>query len=282
MMRLLLVVVCLFASCSRQTGHENERRMHHASQILKKHPDSALIYLDSVAVPSLALSQYANSVLLRVQAKDLEAIKNNHRTTLIKYLTSNVILSILLLILVAVVFLMRRKNIRHQRVLEKTEERLAAFQEICHHFIRKENVWQNAFLEKMGIIRDIAVLDKYLKKDKKNDNILILKINEIISKLDLQTFTKAIDELCPGFIHTIETKYPELDEQEISVCCLCYFDFDNDGISILMNKKINTIQQKKTDIRRKIGIPHHGDIKVFLQKSMEEKTTIFNFILLVY
>lgn len=192
-----------------------------------------------------------------------EAIKNSHRTISIKWLIFTVMLNVVLF--VTVFFWMQRKK---RRALEKNEEHLATFQKMCDHYIRKENMWKKAFLDKMGIIRDIAVLDKYLKKSKKNDHVLIFKINEIISKLNLQTFIKAIDELCPGFINKIETKYPELDEQETCVCCLCYFDFDNDGISTLMKKKVNTIQQKKTDIRRKIGIPRHGDIKIFLQENM--------------
>ncbi len=209
--------------------------------------------------------------LLELQKKyDMETVKYEHQKAVIRWLTVTLILSVFLFVLVIIFYFVRRKNIRNRQALEKAEEKLTYFQGICGSYAKKENVWQAAFLDKIGIMREVVELDKYVRKDRKNDHALILKIDEIISKLHLQTFMQAMDELRPGSIDNLKNRFPQLDEQDVCVCCLCCLDFKNEGISVLMSKKINTIQQKKTEIRRKIGIPHHGNIKEFLMNNRTE------------
>ena len=207
--------------------------------------------------------------LLELQRKyDMDTVRYKYQKTKIQWLTITLILSMSLLVLAIIFYFVRQKNIRNKGALEKAEKKLAFIQDKCNNYAIKENVWQDASLEKVGIMREIMELDKYVKNNKRYNQKLISKVDEIISKFNLQTFLRAIEEMNPGIIDKIRNKYPGLDEQEIYICCLCCLDFKNEGISLLMNKKMNTIQQRKTEIRRKIGIQHHGNIKEFLMDNL--------------
>ncbi len=55
-----------------------------------------------------------------------------------------------------------------------------------------------------------------------------------------------------------------LEETEFKICCLSLADFRNDEMAVFLNLSINTIQAKKTHIRKKLNLGERGDIKDFL------------------
>ncbi|MDU1889516.1 MAG: hypothetical protein E6767_02395 [Dysgonomonas sp.] len=68
------------------------------------------------------------------------------------------------------------------------------------------------------------------------------------------------------FNSALITKFPSLDEIERKICMLSIDDFNNTELSIILNLSINTIQMKKSNIRKKLGIDGYGDIRDFLIK----------------
>jgi DNA-binding CsgD family transcriptional regulator len=58
-----------------------------------------------------------------------------------------------------------------------------------------------------------------------------------------------------------------LEEAEVRICCLIYAGLNNTEISILMEWTTNTIQMKKSIIRKKIGVEGYGNLSDFLIKN---------------
>lgn len=64
--------------------------------------------------------------------------------------------------------------------------------------------------------------------------------------------------------------YPELDEAEIRICCLTYMEVNNTEIAAIMRFKINTVQSKKSVIRKKLGIDGYGNIRDFIIEDLNK------------
>ena len=137
---------------------------------------------------------------------------------------------------------------------------------------QRDNELKTKFLEKIGIIKKIALLSPYLNESSLNDRNETVKImmrtREIVKNLDLQNFIDAANELYPGFTGRLRQSYSELDDREVSICCLLLFDFNNQELDLFINRRLksrlNTIKAWKTAIRRKMNIDSHGDIKSHL------------------
>ncbi|HBZ34312.1 MAG TPA: hypothetical protein DEO38_04335, partial [Bacteroidales bacterium] len=59
-----------------------------------------------------------------------------------------------------------------------------------------------------------------------------------------------------------ETKYqgPVLNEKEIQLCCLLKADFSTKEINMLTRQSMQTIYQRKTQIRQKLNLAEAEDI----------------------
>ena len=77
-----------------------------------------------------------------------------------------------------------------------------------------------------------------------------------------------MNQLYKGVPDTIRKKYPQLDEIEIRICCLEYAGLSNNEISIILEFSINTIQMKKSVIRKKLEIEGYGNIVEFFHKNL--------------
>ncbi len=76
-----------------------------------------------------------------------------------------------------------------------------------------------------------------------------------------------MNELHNGFFERLREKFPHLDEDEFRICCLTYAKFDSTEISIIMRLSVNTIQMKRSSIRKKLRIPPMGNIPNFLDNT---------------
>jgi len=118
-------------------------------------------------------------------------------------------------------------------------------------------------------------LEGYLNEGEKGKGKnLLRKFNEVVygrKDLDWDVLHKTLDNLHNGFFERLKRKFPDLDESEFRICCLTYDEFDNTEMAIILNYSINTIQTKRSSIRKKLGIRSYGDIRDFLIREVENK-----------
>ena len=74
-----------------------------------------------------------------------------------------------------------------------------------------------------------------------------------------------IDRLYDGFHARLATRFGTLlTDKEQQLCCLLRADFTTKEISVLTSQSVPTIYQRKTNIRKKLGMDEKGDIVSFL------------------
>ncbi|HCK24230.1 MAG TPA: hypothetical protein DHW31_05475, partial [Bacteroides graminisolvens] len=96
---------------------------------------------------------------------------------------------------------------------------------------------------------------------------LLRKFNEIVygqDTLNWERLYRVMNDLYDGFFDRLREKFPFLEEDEFRICCLTYTQFSGSEISIIMGLSINTIQMKRSVIRKKLQIPSNGNIPHFL------------------
>ena len=120
------------------------------------------------------------------------------------------------------------------------------------------------------IFKKIALLESHLiEEEKKQGRRLLKKVNDIVyneNSLDWNMLYDTLNKLYKGFPDLLRIKYPELDETEVRICCLTYADLNNSEIALILGFSINTIQMKKSAIRKKLGIEGYGNIVEFFDK----------------
>ena len=164
-----------------------------------------------------------------------------------------------------------REKMEKTAELENIMQQAQTLQEMYH---QRDNELKTKFLERIGIIKKVALLSPYLNentlKDRNEAQKLMMKTGEIVNSLDLQNFIDIANELYPDFTGRLKRAYNELDDREISICCLLLFDFNNQELDLFINRRLKgtlyTIQTWKTTIRRKLNMDLRGDIKEHLLK----------------
>jgi ATP/maltotriose-dependent transcriptional regulator MalT len=135
---------------------------------------------------------------------------------------------------------------------------------------KKEISFRNTLLEHFDILKKAALLETYIKEDeKKQGAYLIRKFNEIVygqTDLDWNLLYRTMNDIHDGFYDRLKEIFPVLNESEFRICCLSYEEFSNTEISIVLKYSINTVQAKKTSIRKKLGIKASGNLHDFLDK----------------
>jgi tetratricopeptide (TPR) repeat protein len=241
-------------------------------------------------------------VLLEMQKKYDMTIKENalnqQRNKAWKF--AGVSLMFLLALAVFCIFILRinmkQKEALAREKLENTEKQLALEQaerksmektmeleHVLHQaqtlqemYNQRDNEMKTIFLEKIGILKKIALLSPYLNEkslNAQNEELKLMKrTREIVKYLDLQNFIDTANELYPEFTDRLKQVYSSLDDREISICCLLLFDFNNQELDLFLNRRLkstlNTIQKWKSVIRRKLDMDSHGDIKEHLLRNI--------------
>lgn len=76
-----------------------------------------------------------------------------------------------------------------------------------------------------------------------------------------------IDKIYNGFYTLIKQKYGViLLDKEVQLCCLLCAEFSTKEISVVTQQSIPTIYQRKTNIRKKLGMDEKEDIIDFIRK----------------
>jgi DNA-binding CsgD family transcriptional regulator len=83
-----------------------------------------------------------------------------------------------------------------------------------------------------------------------------------------------MNEMHDGFYDRLRRTLSVLDESEFRICCLSYEGFSNTEIGIVLKYSVNTVQAKKTLIRKKLGIQASGNLHDFLDEIIKGNTSV--------
>jgi len=220
------------------------------------------------------LKETNNQAILDVQKKyDFELVQNeNNRLLIERQSTSLIILGLIVAILVITIYYLW-KSIKNKNALYDAEQKISQLTDMADSFDEKENSFKKVLFQHFDILKKVALIETHLKEDeKKQGQKLLKKVNEIIyneGSVDWNLIIKTIEQLYKGFPSALQNTYPQLDDSEFKICCLTYAKLNNTEISIIMALSINTIQMKKSNIRKKLGIEGYGNMVEFLSENVK-------------
>ena len=217
--------------------------------------------------------------ILEIQLKyNKEQFQNENNQLKISKQRIYILFSTALLIICLLALFFYKKSADNKKlVLEKenqildTEKKIYQLIEMSSSYNTKENPLKNLLLFHFGIIKKAALLKQYVKKDDKHSHFLLNKFNEVVygtESLNWEMLYQNMNTIYNGLVNRLKECYPELTETEFRVCCLTYADFSCSEIGIILDLSPNTVQMKRSVVRKKLGVESQGNIQIYLQTKL--------------
>ena len=161
---------------------------------------------------------------------------------------------------------------RRKRLLLEKEEEIETLRNMLASADKsddKESV-RKLMLQQLGVIKTIAGTPT-----EANQQLLarLMALNEETANalIDWPSIYQTIDLVYDGFYTRLVQKYgtaeqsnnpahPVLNEKELQLCCLLKADFSTKEINMLTRQSLQTIYQRKTQVRQKLNLPEAEDI----------------------
>ncbi len=160
---------------------------------------------------------------------------------------------------------------RRQRLLLEKEEEIETLRNMLASADKsddKESV-RKLMLQQLGVIKTIAGTPTAA-----NQQLLarLMALNEETANalIDWSSIYQTIDLVYDGFYTRLVQKYgaadqsdpahPVLNEKELQLCCLLKADFSTKEINMLTRQSLQTIYQRKTQVRQKLNLAEAEDI----------------------
>ncbi len=151
---------------------------------------------------------------------------------------------------------------RRQRLLLEKEEEIETLRNMLASADKpddKESV-RKLMLQQLGVIKTIAGTPT-----EANQQLLarLMALNEETANalIDWPSIYQTIDLVYDGFYTRLRDKYKDvLNERELQLCCLLKADFSTKEINMLTRQSLQTIYQRKTQVRQKLSLAEAEDI----------------------
>jgi len=225
------------------------------------------------------LNDNKNSAVLEIEGKyNFQRVENHNKQLLIERQKILLYSLVLLIVLMLSFLVVLRQSYVNLKKLKEAEKKIYQMKELARNFNENEDSFRSILLRHFDILKKTALLEGYLNEEEKGKGKKLLrKFNEVVygsKDLEWAVLYQTLDNLHNGFFERLKREFPNLDESEFRICCLTYDEFDNTEIAIVLNYSINTIQTKKSIIRKKLGIRSYGDIRDFLLREVKNMSHI--------
>lgn len=156
---------------------------------------------------------------------------------------------------------------RRQRLLLEKEEEIETLRNMLVSGASEHSEKQPAdgdvrklMLQQLGVIKTIAGTPT-----EANQQLLarLMALNEETANalIDWPSIYQTIDLVYDGFYTRLVQKYRNvLNEKELQLCCLLKADFSTKEINMLTRQSLQTIYQRKTQVRQKLSLAEAEDI----------------------
>ncbi|MFV0417249.1 MAG: LuxR C-terminal-related transcriptional regulator [Dysgonomonas sp.] len=165
-----------------------------------------------------------------------------------------------------------RYRIKNKEKLLDAQQKILHLKDLANSYDEKGISQRNVLLEHFDILKKVALLEGYMKDDeKKQGEKLLKKFNEIVYNQDSVDWSKifqTLNHLSNNFPNKMKKAYPQLDDAEFKICCLTEAGLANMEIAIILGFSVNTVQMKKSNIRKKLNIEGYGNIIEYLKKNL--------------
>lgn len=229
------------------------------------------LYSDYLA---LIFDENRNRDVIEVEKKyNYQLVQNRNKQLLIERQRILLLSSGLLLVFLVFIFFIYRRSAQNKWKLKEAEQKVRQMKKLARNFDDKEESFRNILIRHFDILKKTALLESFLNEDeRKTGQRLLRKFNEVVygqKKLNWDLLYQTLNNASNGLFEQLKNRLTELDESEFRICCLIYVDFDNTDIALILNYSINTVQAKKSTIRKKLGIKTYGNIHDFMKTAIE-------------
>ena len=207
-----------------------------------------------------------------------EQIENENNKLKIKQQRTYLIFVIVLLVIILIAVYFYIKSVKNNEIalakqnqILDAEKKIYQLIEMSKSFDNESNTFRNLLLQHFDILRKSATLEKYVNSDNPQEQRLIKLFNEIVygqTTLNWDQLYNTMNQIHSGLFERLREEYPSLDETEFRICSLTYANFTCAEIGIIIGLSANTVQMKRSIIRKKLGVDPQGNIQIFLDKKL--------------
>lgn len=169
-------------------------------------------------------------------------------------------------------FFYRRSRIEKKKELD-LEWKISELQNMSRSFNEKEETFRSHLLRRFDILKKVSNLEIYIEKDSGGKSLRLLKkFNEIVygqDSLNWDILYDTMNELHDGFFTKLRKLYPNMSETNFRIICLTYVKFSSNEIAIVMKLSANTINIKRSVIRKELGVPSFTSLNDFLDEKLK-------------
>jgi ATP-dependent transcriptional regulator len=200
----------------------------------------------------------------------VELMQNQLRKKTIEQQQILLICGLLLLVILIISFLLYRKSDTNKKRSEEFYRKMDEMDSLSKNIEQNANEYQRAFSEQFSIMEKTVALEYLLNEEERlQGKKLIQKFNEIVydqkEGVNWEKLYNTINGMSGGYLDALRERLPQLNEVEFRICCLTYAGLNNTQISIILRLAIDTIQAKKTGIRKKLGMEKNQNLRAYLQ-----------------
>ncbi len=196
----------------------------------------------------------------------------NLRLTIIRQYIILISIALFVLIVLIAVIIFYKYN-QNRKELLKAGEKIETLQDMATKYQQQEGSLRNIVLRYFDVLKKVSVLE-YTLSHKKGEKALLKAFNRIVYQNDTvnwEAIYNTINTLHGDLFDKIQKTFPQLKESEYQICCLTIAQFSNIEISVILNYTLNSIQVKKSRIRKKIGIEPMGNISTFFETYFQNR-----------
>lgn len=251
-----------------QTLSKNEEYQGNYQKALEYHK----VYSDNL-LKQLIANQ--DNKLLNLQKKyDYEKVRMHNIQ--LKLNKTYILIALIICLLVVVVVAMISYKLYCSRLKKKSElnDKISQLNSISATLDEKEKSFRTYLLRHFNVLKKASSLELYLQNEKTHKNeFWIKKFNDIVygqDVLDWNVLYDVINQLHNGFFIKLKEQYPQLKEIEFRIICLTYSGFSTEETSLILGLSINTINTKRSAIRKKLGIEAYANLNDFLDQKLKK------------
>lgn len=251
-----------------QTLSKNEEYQGNYQKALEYHK----VYSDNL-LKQLVANQ--DNKLLNLQKKyDYEKVRMHNIQ--LKLNKTYILIALIISLLVVVVVAMISYKLYCSRLKKKSElnDKISQLNSISATLDEKEKSFRTYLLRHFNVLKKASSLELYLQNEKTHKNeFWIKKFNDIVygqDVLDWNVLYDVINQLHNGFFIKLKEQYPQLKEIEFRIICLTYSGFSTEETSLILGLSINTINTKRSAIRKKLGIEAYANLNDFLDQKLKK------------
>lgn len=189
----------------------------------------------------------------RIQKQyDYENLQNTMNKKIIRRHRVILVFGVLLVALFVIVLVLQH---RHDQMLKAEEDMKQKLDDMKEDLRQSVNL---STIDKMVVsqLRNILAANRAMSraKDTKDEWWLLLR-KVMAGKEDAFEAVKTVIETAyPNLLLVIREKYPDLSDTEAKVCLMSCFDVNNAEIAELLGLSVNTINQNRSSLRRKLNL----------------------------